>query len=137
MSCWVATSVAAELWGITVKEVLDRIHRGEVNSQTDLGFLVVDVAPHSPKLQPGGGVYIREYSRPSTYREYSRSADIPDEHTLERTLEGILEGTLTHPETPPQPESTLVPAPAGDNDPLGWQETRRLVGATRRAPRAA
>src|SRR5687767_5400217 len=76
MSCWVATSVAAELWGITVKEVLDRIHRGEVNSQTDLGFLVVDVAPHSPKLQPGGGVYIREYSRPSTYREYSRSADI-------------------------------------------------------------
>lgn len=109
MSCWVAATVAAELWGITVKEVLERVHRGEVTSQTDLGFLVVDVAPHAPKglgpqPQPGGhGVHIR----PNTYRY------------VEMLSPGCISGASA----------------SHDDEPLGWQERRRLVGATRRRPR--
>src|SRR5687768_18476973 len=104
MSCWVAATVAAELWGISVKEVLERVQPGEVKSQTDLGFLVVDVAPHARKLQPGGGgIYIR----PTTFRHAENAPD--------------------HPADAPHSSEDL---------PLGWQERRRMVGATRRAPRA-
>lgn len=50
MSCWVAPSVAAELWGTTVAEVMERIRAGKVPSKVEYGFLVVDVAPGSPQF---------------------------------------------------------------------------------------
>lgn len=48
MSCWVVPSLAAELWGISVEQVWQRVHQGLVPVKQELGFMVVDVAPHSP-----------------------------------------------------------------------------------------
>lgn len=45
MSCWVVPSIAAEFWGTTVADVMERIRRGTVPSKVEYGFLVVDVAP--------------------------------------------------------------------------------------------
>ena len=49
MSCWVAPSIAAELWGISVEQVLQRAREGTVASRTDVGFFLVDVAPPKPE----------------------------------------------------------------------------------------
>ncbi|HVT89992.1 MAG TPA: hypothetical protein VHD56_14150 [Tepidisphaeraceae bacterium] len=50
MSCWVVPSVAAELWGVSVNQILDSIRGGSVPSKSEAGFTFVDVAPNSPKL---------------------------------------------------------------------------------------
>jgi hypothetical protein len=44
MSSWVAPSVAAEIWGISVAQVLDRIAQGSLPSMVDGQFLFVDIA---------------------------------------------------------------------------------------------
>jgi hypothetical protein len=61
MSCWVVPSVAADLWGIPVSQVLDRIRAGLIPSRQELGFTIVDVAPQAPK--PASS----RPSRPLTY----------------------------------------------------------------------
>lgn len=51
MSCWVVPSVAAELWGVTVSQILDRAGRGEIPSRQELGFTMVDISPDTPAIQ--------------------------------------------------------------------------------------
>lgn len=53
MSCWVAPSLAAELWGISIEQVLQRTRSGEVACCEDYGFFLVDVAPESPAIDIG------------------------------------------------------------------------------------
>src|SRR5437868_1301974 len=48
MSCWVVPNVAAEIWGISLDEVLQRIQSGSVVSKREYGFLLVDTAPLGP-----------------------------------------------------------------------------------------
>src|SRR5262245_40348102 len=55
MSCWVAPSVAAELWGVSVEHVLAGIREGTIASQIENGFVCVDAAPGSPHLSPKRG----------------------------------------------------------------------------------
>jgi hypothetical protein len=57
MPCWVTPAVAAEIWGVSLREVLERVRAGHLPSKTDLGFLVVDVAPWSP--QPEARALVR------------------------------------------------------------------------------
>ena len=45
MSCWVVPIVAAEIWGISLDEVMQRIQNGVVVSKREYGFLLVDTAP--------------------------------------------------------------------------------------------
>jgi hypothetical protein len=51
MSCWVVPSIAAELWGVSVEQVLKGMTDGHIPSKEELGRMFVDVAPNSPKLQ--------------------------------------------------------------------------------------
>jgi len=44
MSSWVAPAVAAEIWGLSLEEVMRHIANGTVPSRTDGRFLFVDVA---------------------------------------------------------------------------------------------
>jgi hypothetical protein len=44
MSSWVAPSVAAEIWGVSVDHVLDGIANGSIPSHVDGQFLFVDMA---------------------------------------------------------------------------------------------
>lgn len=50
MSCWVVPSIAADLWGVSVQQVIDGVKAGSIPSKTDAGFTFIDVAPDSPKL---------------------------------------------------------------------------------------
>ncbi len=51
MSCWVVPSIAAELWGVSVQQVLDGMSGGHIPSKNESGFTFVDVAPNSPTLE--------------------------------------------------------------------------------------
>jgi hypothetical protein len=47
MSCWVVPAVAAELWGLNVNQILERVRDGHVPSKLEMGFLMVDIAPNT------------------------------------------------------------------------------------------
>ena len=51
MSCWVVPTVAAELWGVSVDTILSRARAGDVPSKTENGFMFVDVAPDSHRIE--------------------------------------------------------------------------------------
>ena len=51
MSCWVVPSVAAEVWGVPVEQILQRIEDGQIATREDLGRMFVDVAPNSPTIE--------------------------------------------------------------------------------------
>jgi len=51
MACWVVPTVAAELWGVTVQQVIDAILSGSIESRKDSDFTFVDVAPGSPTVR--------------------------------------------------------------------------------------
>jgi hypothetical protein len=51
MSCWVVPSIAAELWGVSVEQVLSGMKAGHIPSKQELGRMFVDVAPDSPKVE--------------------------------------------------------------------------------------
>lgn len=48
MSCWVVPSVAAEFWGVSVEQVLQKAREGGLPVKHDAGWMFVDVAPDSP-----------------------------------------------------------------------------------------
>ncbi len=50
MSSWVAPAVAAEIWGISVEQVLAAVAAGTVTSRHDGVFFFVDIDPDHPDL---------------------------------------------------------------------------------------
>ena len=70
MSCWVVPSIAAEMWGVSVNQILDGVKSGSIPSKSEQGFTFVDLAPDSP-------VFVAPKPRPAlppppTYRILSR-----------------------------------------------------------------
>lgn len=51
MSCWVVPSIAADLWGVSVQQVIEKAQAGSIPSKSEAGFTFIDVAPDSPTLQ--------------------------------------------------------------------------------------
>ena len=51
MSCWVVPTIAAELWGVSVEQIMNGVDTGDIPSKSELGRMFVDVAPNSPKLE--------------------------------------------------------------------------------------
>ncbi len=51
MSCWVVPTIAAEIWGMPLSELLRRIRNGEIETKQDAGFTFVDVAPYSNQIE--------------------------------------------------------------------------------------
>jgi hypothetical protein len=45
MSCWVVPEIAADLWGIPLEQVLERISDGSVPTKREGDFVFVDVKP--------------------------------------------------------------------------------------------
>lgn len=116
MSCWVVPMVAAEIWGVSVDEVLGRIEAGHVPSKTEYGFLVVDMAPDGPRLAPCGKLV---GEKPSTYvaaPEYEELAEEEEAPTL------VLAG------------SDADEAQVEDSSPLNWRRHRLAASRKRQAP---
>jgi hypothetical protein len=100
MSCWVVPSVAAELWGVPVQQILDGVKAGQIPSKTELGRQFIDVAPDSPKIETAT-IKRHPTLRPPTFTVVSseeiaaltdttdqeideQSADLGDWHTARR-----------------------------------------------------
>jgi hypothetical protein len=64
MSCWVAPTLAADLWQIPLEQLMRRIASGEIPVRDEDGFLFVDVAPHGPHIQRPN---VPADQRPPTY----------------------------------------------------------------------
>src|SRR4051812_23471691 len=87
MSCWVAPILAAEIWGISVEQVMARVRDGEVATRNEGHFTFVDVAPDSPitvPMQSSAG------DRPATFSPVA-----------EEEIEALV-ATDVEPETAPQ-----------------------------------
>jgi hypothetical protein len=63
MSCWVVPSVAAEMWGMSVCQIMERVKAGMMPSRQEFGFTTVDIAPQTPRVEP---VKAR-FRQPKTY----------------------------------------------------------------------
>lgn len=71
MSCWVVPTIAAELWGVPVQQVFEKINAGRVPSKYEKGFTFVDVAPGSPVCDPPQAMKLPD-PPPPTFRVVSR-----------------------------------------------------------------
>ncbi len=58
MSCWVVPSLAAEYWGVSVENIMQKLTDGDLPTRTEHGFTLIDVAPTSPR---------HEINRPPVY----------------------------------------------------------------------
>ena len=120
MSCWVVPTIAAELWGIPVQQVMDSLIAGHIPSKTESGFTFVDVAPDSPKLETPKKL------RPAT----------PPTYTTVVTSEEI--AALTGAEVAAIDEDSMEEeSDEGTIDLSNWREMRESSQRARRRPMAA
>lgn len=116
MSSWVAPSVAAEIWGVSVDQIMAGIANGSIPSYVDGQFLFVDIQ--------GKGI------TPSS----SRSAAIENVVTEEEYK------ALTYEPRQPDPEiSSSDEPPIDEEDEMGrdvgaWRTAREQSARTRRPP---
>ena len=84
MSCWVVPTIAAEIWGVSLEQVLSGMKAGSIPSKEELGRMFVDVAPTSPKIETPRSM---RAPAPPTYTtvttEELEALTIEDDHTLD------------------------------------------------------
>ncbi len=120
MSCWVAPSVAAEFWGVSIERVLEMMQTGSVPCKTELGFSLLDIS--SGNTTQG----VRDSAPPPP--TYKQSAT--DEATVDTSdFTNLLIAAANIP-LPVEEAAT----PALDFD---WRRGRRVASLTRRAPASA
>lgn len=117
MSCWVVPTVAAELWGMPLNAVLEQIREGRIASKTELGFVLVDVAPGSAQSEPK----IRA-PKPLTYMSIE-----PTQSVLTRAeIDALLEDDSEEPPVDDEASEELAE----------WRQVRANVARQRRRPAA-
>jgi hypothetical protein len=110
-------SIAAELWGVDLDEVMKGMTNGHIPSKTEAGFTFVDVAPESPKIRTPHA--LRE--TPATYTIIT-----PQEQAM---LTGIEPQCEAYEEYLADENETI--------DLCNWRQRREDVGKTRQRPMAA
>jgi hypothetical protein len=118
MSSWVAPSVAAEIWGISVDQVLAGIADGSIPSYVDGQFLFVDVrgqsiTPSSSRSSPTEGVVTEEEFAALTFQPRESDVILPSDD-----------------EPADEPEEENV------RDIGSWRAARQQSARTRRPPQA-
>ena len=56
MASWVVPAVAADLWGMSIEQVLKLIDEGKVAVKREGDFVLVDVAPPSSTIEPASKI---------------------------------------------------------------------------------
>jgi hypothetical protein len=135
MSCWVVPALAAEIWGIPLKQVLEGIRTGKLPTRKDIGLTFVDVAPAGPKIRTG---FRPPAARPNTFNAGDLAAELTaselsalsnDNDTISgptpvaEKLEGDRDVEL---------HSTVDAFEEGS---LDWRQARRSASRLRRPPR--
>lgn len=118
MSMWVAPSVAAEIWGVSIDQILDGIANGSIQSQVDGQFLFVDV-------DRGG------YSK-STPRAAPPAPLVNDQELAALTSEPIEPSSVPL----PPPEEMLQVTEEDFNDVSHWRVAREQTSRLRRPPQS-
>ena len=119
MSCWVVPNVAAEIWGISLDEVMQRIHSGSVVSKREYGFLLVDTAPLGPLFKStaaDGKAKPRTWVAVQTWVELDDDEETIDDAGVDLAVDGD--------SVEEEPEDGIA---------LGWQQ-KRLAHARLRKP---
>ncbi len=127
MSCWVVPTIAAELWGVSVDSILQRVRDGDLAHHIDSGFLFVDAAPPAPA----------KVEHPPTFTALSAAeVEALGEDEPGRFIEPALK-----PEPVPEAEATMdeEESQSPDDDEasveLGdWRAARRRTGMKRIPP---
>jgi hypothetical protein len=70
MPCWVVPTVAAEIWGMSVDQILMKIDAGELDVRHERGWMFVDVAPGGEVITP-----VRRLPRSERPRTYTVVAE--------------------------------------------------------------
>lgn len=127
MPCWVAPSIAAEIWGVPIELIMQRIKSGQIASKWDEGFLVVDVAPEAPVMK-----------RPPHLRPPTFTLITGDEMLALLDAADVAEMGVEQP--PPQitlePDVEELPPGLDEESPnfSNWREARRRTSRTRIPP---
>ncbi len=119
MSCWVVPIVAAEIWGISLDEVMQRIQNGVVVSKREYGFLLVDTAPLGPLFKSTaaeGKVRPRTWVPVQTWVEAENDEETIDDAGVDLAVDG-----------------DSIEEEPDDGIALGWQQ-KRLAHARLRKP---
>jgi len=81
MASWVVPSLAAELWGVSLEEVMSRVEGGDAATKLELGFLLIEVGGCGSKRRDKKATYTRierslsrNPQRPQTFRAVERDA---------------------------------------------------------------
>lgn len=111
MSCWVVPTIAAEIWGVTVDHILQRVRDGNLPHRVDDGFMFVDVAPQGETVE-----------RPPTFLALS-------EAEIAALREGEAEGLDDDAPADTDDEANEPAVDLGD-----WRAARQRVGVTRVPP---
>lgn len=120
MSCWVVPQVAAEIWGISLDEVMQRISKGVVVSKREYGFLLVDTAPLGPLFKSTaaeGKAKPRTWTPVQTWVEAEDDQESIEDAGVDLAVDG-----------------DSIEEEPDDGIALGWQQKRLAHGRTRKAP---
>jgi hypothetical protein len=120
MSCWVVPIVAAEIWGISLEEVMQRINNGVVVSKREYGFLLVDTAPLGPLFHSTaaeGKAKPRTWVAAQTWVEVEEDEESIDDAGIDLNVDG-----------------DSIEEEPDDGVALGWREKRMEIARKRRAP---
>jgi hypothetical protein len=115
MSCWVVPTIAAEIWGVNVDHILQRVRDGNLAYRVDEGFMFVDVEPPpQPKIE-----------HPPTFTVLSEA----ELDALRDAEEDYLVSQHDEDDESQAPDDEEASIDLGD-----WRTARRRVGMTRVPP---
>ena len=124
MSCWVVPNVAAEIWGISLDEVMQRIASGAVISKREYGFLLVDTAPLGPLFHSTAA---EGKAKPRTWVAVQTWVDVDDEISDEE--ESIDDAGMDL-----AVDGDSIEEEPDDGVALGWQQKRKVHARLRKPP---
>ncbi len=130
MSCWVVPTIAAEIWGVSVDHILQRVGDGSLSHRTDEGFMFVDVIPLARDETIAFDHKPAQEEHPATFTPLSQGEiealrehdNGPDDHPTDAPGEADPEPVAEDIEY----ESSVI---LGD-----WRAARMRVGRTRVPP---
>lgn len=122
MSCWVIPTIAAEFWGVSVDQILQRVRDGDLPHRVDEGFMFIDVVPPPPPT-----FTVLSESELEALRENEPRDDAP------RSIEPDAEVGPSHHDD--EADETQSPDDDEASVELGdWRATRQRVARTRIPP---
>jgi hypothetical protein len=133
LSCWVAPKIAADIWGLSLGEILALIASGRLTACMNGGFQFVRL----PRFSVFGQT-LPPQQRPPTFHLIDGAANSskppPEKSPAEQVVTPEETAALAGERSD---ESEMGPPP--DEDPhdnriAGWREGRRRTAATRRGP---